>query len=234
MQRLKQFCITVLLIASIAGCSGSTNRVAISERSNDFRSTITPPAGSARVYVLPTLSKGLYSDLEGRAAIVIYHDGSNHGAGLGATNRNTFVAFDIAPGSYDLAAYADNTFSRVTRSMTFAADTVYVLRPVFFRSAQDMPAKPTQVKAGLGFDSVPMEIARAEISRMSMAAQRPTGVEFLAHTYTDSRQTPPAPSSAGGVDMIERKLRDLQKLLDDGLITQAEYTQRRKAVLDEY
>lgn len=167
----------------------------------NVESYISPQSGLARIYILPTHSKGLYSDLNGQAAISLYPDGSNRGTGLGSTTASGFIAFDIGPGNYDLVASSEGGLSKAQKSLTFAPDTVYFLRPAFYRSANELPKDPSQAVPGFSFDVVPPDAAKSEIQRLNVLALRPETEAFLSRTYAGSTpaqrfQTQPLPQAA--------------------------------------
>ena len=183
------------LVASvaIAGACSSQPPAADPQAAAEFKSHIAAPSGSARVYILPTLSKAMYSDPEGRAAIAIFNDGSEKGAPLAWTAKDTFVAFDIAPGTYSLMASTEGPFAKFTQSTTFENGTVYFLRPTFFISARDLAsggAGAAAQGAGMGFEPVPFAVGNGEIQSMDMAALHSEGRTFLAQAQ--ARLAPPA------------------------------------------
>ena len=184
-----------VLIASVAvvvGACSSPPPAVNSAATAEFKRTVAAPADSARVYILPTLSKGMFTDPEGRAGIAIFNDGSERGAPLAWTAKQTFVAFDIPPGTYDLMAYTDGSFTKFTKSMTFANGSVSFLRPTFFRSARELSAAGSGAAApnnGMGFEPVPLAIGVDEIGGMAMAELAPEGQAFLAQART--RPSPP-------------------------------------------
>ena len=232
----------------LGGCAHDRPVPAPSDKSQEYRSNMTPPPGQGRVYVLPTYSKGLYSDLKGEAAIAIFPDASNRGVRLASTTHSMFVAFDIAPGTYDLEATGEAGVARVTKSLVVAAGSTYFLRPVFYRSARDIPTDLSQTTPGLGFDDVNPDVARMQIQRMTMAALSSSGQAFLDKTMGAGAQAPtvapvvqgqPAPTvvpvpTQNNFQIVEEKLRNLQKLRDEGLITQQDYDERRRSILNAF
>jgi len=238
------------------------SQTARSQAAGEFKTHIAALPDSARVYILPTLSKGMFTDPEGRAGFAIFHDGSEKGAPLGWTARTTFVAFDIAPGTYDLMAYADGAFTKFTKSLTFEAGAVYFYRPAFFRSAKELaPAGSSLAAQGnsMGFDPVASAIGGSEIQSMDMAALKPEGQTFLAqarvrpipaqYAYPPPQYIPaasppapapaavatPAPAAADATfRVVEQKLKDLRRLRQEGLITKDEYDAKRRTILDVY
>ncbi len=241
----------VALCAAAAGLGGcaTPSAVATVQAASAYTSTFAAPAGSARVYILPTQSKGMFVDLEGRAEILIFGEDSERGAELGATARTSFIAFDVAPGDYDLVAHGADSFSKFTRLESFAAGRTYFLRPTFFRSAKDVTAS---AETGMGFDVVDPAAAEAEIRPMSMVRIPRQGEDFLRRTYARTAvpavpvaaapppppaapaaaSAPPPPAPAGAT--LEDKLKTLQRLRHEGLITEPEYDAKRKALLDAY
>ena len=196
----------------------------------------------ARIYILPTLSMGMFTDLDGIAGIGIFRDGSEKGAPLGTTTRSTFVAFDLPPGTYDLMAY-NGPVTKFTKSMTFASDTVYFLRPAFFRSSKDLSKVGSGAESagnGMMFEPVSLAAGSAEIQRMDMAPLRPRGQAFLTQAATQlipapayvAPANPPVPDTS--FHTVEQKLADLQKLYREGLISQTEYDSKRQAILNAY
>jgi hypothetical protein len=235
------------MLAVLGGCAHERSTPAASDKAQEYRTAVAARPGMARIYVLPTYSKGLYSDLNGRATISIYPDGSSRGVRLASTARSMFVAFDIAPGPYDMVASAEVSIERVTKSLIAAPDTTYFLRPTFYRSAKDVPADPSQAMPGLGFDMVDPDDGRMEIQRMTMAAITPESEAFLARTMGVKTSAPtaaappaalPAPvvtaPSSSNFATVEQKLKDLQKLKNEGLITQQDYDERRRSILNAY
>ncbi len=258
----------------LAGCAGTAPPPA-DPHSAEFKSNRGGPPGLARVYLLPTYSKGLFRDLEGRAAFAIFPEGSEHGARLGETSKGSFVAFDIGPGNYDLMAYGDDPLTRVTKPMEVEAGKAYFLRPAFFRAAKELSANPAEIRGGMGFDQVPASDAAAELTQLEMASLNPEGRAFLDRTVAAERPrpgglptpaaavvphpptvqpVPPAPVAASpaapmvspqdtapvketagdSFAVIERKLRELKQLRQQGLITQQDYDGKRKAILNAY
>jgi len=192
-----------------------------------FAADMAAPPGRARVYILPTLSKTIYSDPEGRAGIAIRDDGD--GARLAWTGQTTFVAFDLPPGRYTLMADAEGAFAHFARSLRFAAGTVYFLRPTFFASTADLTQG--NAKGGMDFEPVAPVVGRAEVRRMDMAALTAEGQAFLAQV----RSAPPPGTSLmpdTSLATVERKLRELRQLHQDGLITTEEFDAKRRAILD--
>jgi hypothetical protein len=245
----------VALCAAVVGLGGCATRPAVapSQAASAYRSDFTAPAGSARVYILPTQSKGMFVDLEGRADLLIFPEDSERGAELGSTAKTAFIAFDIAPGSYDLVAHGADSFSKITRLEAFESGRTYFLRPTFFRSAKDVTASGGDT--GMGFDEVPPAQGEAEIRSMSMVPLSHKAEDFLRQTYArtggpagayqaapaasypaPAAAAPPAPSAppAEVGETLESKLRTLQRLRHEGLITQPEYDAKRKALLEAY
>ncbi len=244
----------VALCVAVVGLGGCATRhaAATSQAASAYASSFAAPDGSARVYILPTHSKGMFSDLGGRADLLIFPADSERGAELGSTATTAFIAFDIAPGDYDLVAHGGDSFSKVTRLESFAAGRTYFLRPTFFRSAKDLDAASgmdidaasgsDQAKTGMGFDVVDPATAEAEIGRLAMVRIPPLGAAFLRQTYpgvaapaaaaAPPPQAQPAPAPVDAT--LEGKLRTLQRLRDEGLITQPEYDSKRQALLDAY
>ncbi|MDA8233169.1 MAG: hypothetical protein M0006_17700 [Magnetospirillum sp.] len=181
----------IAAVLAVAGCQSAVVP-ASPQQSAEFKTGIAAPAGLARVYVLPTRSKGLMTELNGHASVALFPDGSDRGALMGATSKDSFVAFDITPGTYDVLAYGDDPFAKTTHSLTFDAGKVYFLRPSFFRTAAEMPSNPDvgYRPTGMGFDDVPPDAARAEIGRLTMAALTPEGKAFL--TRMAQARTAPA------------------------------------------
>lgn len=246
----------------LAACS-HRSPVAPVQATSAYQTNFEAPSGLARVYILPTHSKGIYSDLDGRAELSIFPESSERGALLGATGRTTFIAFDIAPGGYDLIAKGGDAFSKINRFEEFSAGGVYFLRPTFFRTAKDLASATAD--AGMGFDEVAPADAKAEIRGMAMVQLSAKTEEFLHRTYarpvmpaavpaapmaapanppsasvTAQPAPPPAatdlPSGASlpAGEGLEQKLRTLQRLRQQGLITAAEYEAKRKALIDAY
>ncbi len=256
---------------TVAGCA-SPKVGAVSPLTGAYLSHFAPPPGEGRVYILPTRSKGLFNDSNGRADLAIFPADSDHGAPLGATGSDRFVAFDVGPGSYDLVAHGGDAFSRITAPLDVEAGTVYFLRPIFFRSTEgtDKGAAP-----GMTFDPVPPAEAEAELSHMSMAETPAKGEAFLRKTLAvaavsvpaavpaaapagvarplaapvaaapATQQAAPAPLPpaaaapapsavpAAGVS-LEEKLRVLQRLFHEGLISKADLDAKRKALLEAF
>jgi len=256
--------VAILLALAVCACAAPPP-IASSPAASEFRSNVAAPSGLARVYVLPTLSKGMFTDPEGRAGIGIFNDGSDKGAPLAWTAKSVFVAFDLPPGTYSLMAYTDGTFTKFSTSMTFDAGTVYFLRPTFFASAKDVAAAGGVKSPGMHFEALTVAAGSREIQGMEMAALRPEGQAFLAQAgarsappqapYATSTQVQPAVQAAPATHpaqpapaampaqatpeaapfaVIERKLKDLRRLRQEGLITKEEYESKRRAVLDAY
>jgi hypothetical protein len=232
-------CLLCLLLLLTVGACTTPPRKAVSQASADYRANIAAPAGMARIYILPTLSKGLYTDLEGRAGIGIFKDGSEKGAPLGWTDQSTFVAFDIPAGTYDLMAYTNLSLTRFTKSMTFAPGNVYFYRPTFFRSAKDLSKNGSgmdSVNNGMTFEAVAPAAGRADIQRMDMAVLRKEGQNFLNQAGVTQYQAvqPPPVSHENDFSTVEQKLGDLQKFYQKGLITKEEYDAKRQTILNTY
>ena len=226
----------MIAVVLVAACAPGQSKIS-SPATSEFKSNIAAPPGYARIYILPTLSMGMFSDLEGIANIGLFLDGSEKGAPLASTDRSTFVGFDLLPGTYDLMAY-NGPITKVTKSISFTAGNVYFLRPVFFRSAKDLSKSGSGMGAvgnGMGFDPVPPTVARTEIARMNMASLRPRGQNFLNQITNRSTTQPSGPSPVdSSFQSTEQKLLDLQKLYKEGLITQSEYDAKRQAILNAY
>ena len=236
----------VLAAALMVGACTRPPPKMIAAETADFKTNVSAPAGAARVYILPTLSKGLFTDLDGRAGITIFAENSEKGAPLAWTSKSTFVAFDIAPGTYDVMAYSTSSILKFTKALTFNAGNVYFYRPTFFRSEKDLSAKgsgPDSVNNGMNFEPVPAEAGRAEIHRMDMSALKAEGQNFLAMTraggmpprYAVPAQTYyPQPLPDTGFKTVEQKLSDLQQLYNKKLITKEDYDAKRQAILNAY
>jgi len=218
---------------ALCGCAGSSASNHISDKTAVYRNAQNAPIGLARVYILPTRSKGMFNDLNGGATISIYPGAANHGAKLGSTSGTGFIAFDIAPGDYDMVATADGGLSKAEKSFTLHSDTVYYLRPAFYRAAVELPKDSSRVPPGFTFDVVPADNARAEVQRLNMIALRPEAEAYLTHTYTAPAATP-QPSGPSSFSSLEEKLRDLKRLREENLITQDDYDERRRTLLQTY
>lgn len=245
--------------ASVVPTAGSQPAAAVNHMSAEYKNNLRAPADAARVYVLPTFSTGLYRALDGRATIGIYHEGSRSvGASLGQTTAHSFIAFDVAPGSYDFYAQGHAIATRATSTLNLKAGKVYFLRPVFYRSKKDLAAewdngglKPN----GMDFGSVRAEVARTEIAHLDLAPLTPGGEAFLkaslaaplpAQAASDavtapappSAAVPPGPSKAQPTLMqdqvIVKKLEILRDLYHKGLINKNEYDTKRQALLDAF
>jgi len=179
-----------LMALALGGCA--TSRPPASDpRAAEFKSSIAAPPGLARVYILPTFSKGLFTDLEGHARLAIFREGAELGAKLGVTSKTSFVAFDIGTGTYDILAYGDDPMTRVTRPIQLEAGKVYFLRPAFFRSVKEMGGPGlANANGGMAVDTVDSTVAGPEIRQLAMAALDPEGEVFLQKT----RQAIPAPA----------------------------------------
>lgn len=238
--------IMAMVLPLLGACTHSRSAAAPSDQASEYRDNVAAKPGMARVYVLPTFSKGLYSDLNGQATISLYPDGSNRGVRLASTSNTMFVGFDLGPGTYDLVATGEVGIEQVSKSLVASPNTVYFLRPTFYRSAKDMPKNPAETQPGLGFDGVDPEVGRAEIQHLHMAVLSRQGQAYLAKTMGGvALSAPPVvappvmPQSpptfvAPTFVTVEQKLKDLQKLKNEGLITQQDYDERRRAVLNAY
>ncbi|MGA8260531.1 MAG: SHOCT domain-containing protein [Arenicellales bacterium] len=246
--------------ASVMPTAGSQPAAAVNDSmSAEFKNNLRAPADAARVYVLPTFSTGLYRALDGRAGISLYREGSESvGATLGQTTAHSFIAFDVAPGSYDFYAKGHALDSRATSTLSLEAGKVYFLRPVFYRSAKDLAAERANgglKPNGLDFDSVRAEVARTEIAHLDLAPLTPDGTAFLKGSSAPSSSTEPtapvvaapapasAPAPAGASQAqpkviqdqaIEKRLEILRDLYNKGLINKSEYDTKRKALLDAF
>lgn len=186
-----------LMALALGGCATSPRAVSSDPRAAEFKSSIAAPPGLARVYILPTFSKGLFTDLEGHARLAIFREGAELGAKLGVTGKTSFVAFDIGAGTYDILAYGDDPMTRVTRPIQLEAGKVYFLRPAFFRSVKEMGGPGlsnapglSSANGGMAVDTVDSAVAGPEIRQLAMAALDPEGEVFLQKT----RQAIPAPA----------------------------------------
>lgn len=240
--------VMVAAVLLVSGCAHPPPKV-VSPATSEFKTNVMAPAGLARVYILPTLSKGMYSDLEGRAGIAIFYDGSEKGAPLAWTAKSTFIGFDITPGTYDLLAYTSSTVTKFTKSLTFESGAVYFLRPTFFRSMKDLSTSGSGTSAssnGMTFEPVPAAVGRAEIQRMDMSNLRTEGQNFLAQAQArrmPAQQTAapvyiPAPVVSQPPDTdfkgVEQKLMELRQLFQKGLITKEDYDAKRQGILNVY
>lgn len=249
--------VAIIFLASLV-CAGCAADVAspTDARSAQFKSTLAAPGEKARVYLLPTYSKGLFEDLDGRAVFAIFPEGGERGAKLGATTDASFLAFDIQPGSYGIQARGDDPLARVSKTFDFEAGKSYFLRPAFFRSAKELANDPAATQGGMDFDMVAPSDAAAELAGLDMATLTPEGDAFIHRTtrgraplpaeQSPQAPIPPAgaaapspsetPKSPAGNDFtaIERKLQELKQLRDEGLITQEDYDSKRNAVLNAY
>jgi len=245
--------------ASVMPATGSQSAADVNRMSAEYKNNLRAPADAARVYVLPTFSTGLYRALDGRASIGIYRERSKSvGATLGQTTAQSFVAFDVAPGSYDFYAQGHAIASRATSTFHLKAGKVYFLRPVFYRSAKDLAADWANGRPepnGLDFGSVRPEVARTEIAHLDLAPLTPDGKAFLTASLGAPRSahpaaavvTAPVPASAAAPDVpsqaqpmlmqdqaIEKRLEILRDLYHKGLINKDEYDAKRKELLDAF
>ncbi len=272
MKRLAKLtvCAAALLVA---GCSSPPERLA-GPQTPLSQASFAPSPGAARVYILPTHSQGLFSDADGRARISIFPADKERGVTLGSTTANRFLAFDIAPGSYDLVAHGSDPFSKVEQPLDVAAGKTYFLRPVFFRTANDLREHGA---TGMGFDPIPADQAEAEANHFTMAPLTEKGATFLRQTMTPPQpvaqpapstmaqpapmmmaqpapmmMAQPAPSTvaqpafvapqpqaapvppAASSGTLEEKLRVLQRLYREGLISKSDLDAKRKALLDAF
>ena len=248
MKRLAKLtvCAAALLVA---GCSSPPERLA-GPQTPLSQASFAPSPGAARVYILPTHSQGLFSDADGRARISIFPADKERGVTLGSTTANRFLAFDIAPGSYDLVAHGSDPFSKVEQPLDVAAGKTYFLRPVFFRTANDLREHGA---TGMGFDPIPADQAEAEANHFTMAPLTEKGATFLRQTMTPPQPVAqPAPSTvaqpafvapqpqaapvppAASSGTLEEKLRVLQRLYREGLISKSDLDAKRKALLDAF
>ncbi len=269
MKRLAKLTVCAAALLT-AGCSTPPERPA-SAQTSAYLSSFAPPPGEARVYILPTHSQGLFSEADGHARISLFPADKERGVVLGSTAADRFLAFDIAPGSYDLVAHGNDPFSKVEQPLDVAAGKTYFLRPVFFRTTQDLHATGS---TGMGFDPIPAEQAEAEVSHFGMAPLTEKATDFLRQTLTPAAQpmarpapapvyapapavaapapayapapapayapaqpapqttASPPPPVAGGT--LEEKLRVLQHLYQQGLISKSDLEVKRKALLDAF
>ena len=245
--------------ASVMPTAGSRPAAAVNRISAEYKNNLRAPANAARVYVLPTFSTGLYRTLDGRATIGVDREGPKPvGASLGQTTAHSFIAFDVAPGSYDFYAQGHAIASRATSTVNLKAGKVYFLRPVFYRSEKDLAAewaKGGLKPNGLDFGSVRPEVARTEIANLDLAPLTPDGEAFLKASLAAPRSTQPAaaavaapvpPSAAAPAEpsqaqptlmrdqAIEKRLEILRDLYRKGLISKIEYDTKRKELLDAF
>ncbi|MBF0561380.1 MAG: SHOCT domain-containing protein [Alphaproteobacteria bacterium] len=241
---------SILTILAVAACE-SPAPVVDNPASADFKSNLAGHANTARVYILPTFSKSLFTDPQGRAGVVIFAEGDEkHGVLLGQTSKTSFIGFDIAAGNYDIMATGDDPLTKSLKSFSFTPNTAYYMRPVFFRSAVDIARSATPQgspqDSGMSFEMIEAAAARTEISGLSMASLTPEGEAFL-HRYPLSKRAaevpvaapalsaPPPPIPAAPVGGgVEQKLEQLQRLYQKNLITQQEYDGKRKVLLDAF
>lgn len=248
--KLSIFLAMVLGLLCLAGCVGDVP-LQPDARSAQFKAQLSGPPEAARVYLLPTYSKGLFRDLNGRASFAIFSGGSDRGVRLGSTSKAYFLAFDVAPGRYDIQASGDDAFARMSKPFDFEAGKSYFLRPSFFRAAVEIPNGTLAVQRGITFDMLPASAAATELAGLDMAALTAEGQAFVKQTFgsTSAVHAPPlavsAPPAASEQSVApnnaedrysaaQRKLRELKGLHAEGLITQEDYDSRRKAILDAY
>ncbi len=237
-----------ILLTLVAGCADRAPE-GNDPRAAEFKSRQAPPPRAARVYVLPTVSKGLFGDLDGKETIFIFPDASEQGTKLGATDKSRFVAFDIGPGRYDLLAKAADPLARVTEPFTFDAGKTYYLRPSFFRSAAELSSSGQ--KAGMTFDRLAAADGAQAVASLDMAQISQEGGTFLAQTFARPAvvapapvasppagaampAAPPATAGSSAFSTVERKLRELKALRDEGLITPDQYAAKQKVILESY
>jgi len=164
-----------------------------------------------------------FQPLPNKAALYVYRNENLGGAipmtvtingrSLGQTAAKTYIRLNLVPGKYTVESHAENISSL---ALTAEGEKNYFVWQ--------------EVKMG-------MWMARSLLQQVDDATGR-AGVgesKLIATTLAEAEITPldaPAvPPNSG--DAVAQRLKDLQKLREDGVITEDEYQKKRQDVLDK-
>ena len=72
-----------------------------------------------------------------------------------------------------------------------------------------------------------------DASTMALLSDQGLSTTYLASSLRARQQAAQGPQQSDAVRPVAERLRELTALRDDGLLTEAEYAERRRAILDE-
>lgn len=161
-----------------------------------------------------------FTTMHGKGSVYVYRNESLGGAlamtvsmngkVVGQTGPNTYFWFNLKPGKYSIESHAEN---------------VSTLPLIVEQGKQYFVWQ--EMKMG-------MWMARTMLQQVSEEAGK-KGVRecrMLAAVVPDDDMSPL--EEVAGKGDVTQKLRDLQKMRDDGVISEAEYAEKHKQLLERY
>ena len=195
----------IVLIASLAGCA-SVPMASLDQdsKAKDF----SPVSGKASLYIYRNETFG--------AAIPVTVSVNDHT--IGQTASMTYFRFNVNPGKYVIKAHAEN----VAELNIFAnAGENYFVWQEMKMGMWSARAKLTQVDESVG---------RAGVSESKLIASTVSDNELEATTAV---AVPEGVPTSGGNLSAAQKLRELQKLKEEGIITDTEFEEKKAQLLNE-
>lgn len=217
----------LLSVTMLGGCvAPATQPRASADREAEAKTFASNPQ-AARIYIYNGIVRGVLSDSDYPVAIDYYVNDQY----LGGLNPDQFFMIEVPPGAYGIKWTQRSSIDTMGDPIAFNVRAGDVL---FLRSVFDKRAATALGAAGAALTtSHVVELAPAGQSDMA----RRTLVEANRAAFTASAVQPPpaaAPLPAGpvgGGKTVEDKLSELKALRDKGLIPEALYQERVKAIL---
>ena len=197
---------TVAMILLLTGCASVPMApLDLDTKAKEF----SPPPNKASLYIYRNEIFG--------AAIPITV--SVNGKTMGRTGPQTYFQLNIIPGKYTVESHAENVSSF---SLSVEAGKNYfvwqeVKMGMFFAGSKLQQVDETTGRAGV----MESQLIASPVSDNDMAP-------------LDAPIATPSPSQAPANDSVSQKLRDLQNLRKDGIISEDEYQKKKQQLLEKF
>ncbi len=204
MKKIVLLCV-VILVAMLTGCA-SVPMASLDQdsKAKDF----TPRSEKATLFIYRNETFG--------AAIPVTV--SVNERTIGQTASKTYFRFNINPGRYKIKAHAENV---AELSVDAVAGRNYFIWQEMKMGMWTARAKLTQVDDSTG---------RSGVSESKLIASTVSDQELETTVATSA----PAVVAPAGVDLTAaEKLRELQKLKDEGVISESEFEEKKVQLLDK-
>ena len=205
---MKHYCriLTAFMILLIAGCA-SVPMASIDQdtKAKDF----IPLPNKPSLYIYRNESFGSEIPI----TVVV------NGKALGQTAAKTYFRLNLWPGRYNIESYAENV-SRL--SLLAEAEKNYFVWQ--------------EVKMGLWMGRSQLHQVDEETGRSGVMESKLIAISISDNDFTplDTQTTTPTPPQALPADSLTQKLRELQNLRKDGLISEEEFQKKKQQLLDKF
>lgn len=172
--------ISVLLFAvstlAVSNTSSARDQSADPAIEASFKGDVVGHPGVARIYVLPIYKhSSLFGTIPMTGKILVRGTGDRKGIAVGRTDKNHFIAFDLAPGDYEILSVPDvRQESSSTNLFHFSGGEVVILRPIAHSNGSELGLLGlglASLAAGESpqYEFVSADKAKFEISSLHMA-----------------------------------------------------------------